>query len=79
MGLLGTLGNIIGNDTSFGQDVNGLGNIYQSAMGQPKSQLIGTAVPQQPNTNSTGPSIPAMPTKQGIIGNILKNVAAGGL
>jgi hypothetical protein len=41
--------NYIGNQTGFGQDINTAGNIFQSADGQPKSQLIGQPAQGQQN------------------------------
>lgn len=44
----GGVGNYIGNDTGFGRGINDVGNLWNSAMGNPKSQLIGS-----PATNSS--------------------------
>jgi hypothetical protein len=82
MGLLDLIGNIgqsgfgqgaqnyIGNDTSFGQDINKIGNIYQGLDKQQKSQLIGQPQQQSPFQN-TLPQVNPAPNKADVLKNHL--------
>jgi len=67
------LENYFGNNTSMGQDINQMGNLYQGTAGKPKTQLIG----QPSSVTNSAMQYGQPPSKSDVLQKYLSNQSGG--